>query len=307
EISGRYVELQETELTLFGQPVRLRVEDKRIRRRILTLDSGQHDTLTIRAECVDSAGLKALFRVTEVGPGPSFSELFGREIEKISAQDNSDLILPVMVRINKTSYKLKRPELVELAKQAGRTGLEIVSKSLEADDVDGRLAYVKKLHESFPNRRYIMDLLVDLESKFPRSNEIRGFLIGINCRKHRGQWMTYDEFKEFQGYTQHKGRWVSLPEKDFLETIERVRKRDVGLILRRRLDREYQILSTQGRVAIGMKAEEVHLALGFPDRVYRLRASGKEYTQWVYDSSYYYFVDELLVRTPDDDTEIRGN
>jgi len=70
------------------------------------------------------------------------------------------------------------------------------------------------------------------------------------------------------------------------------------LILRKRTEREYQLLAEKGVVEDGMRPEEVCLALGFPDRVERRLALQKEFDQWTYSGRYYYFYGGLLVLRP---------
>src|SRR5690606_27031546 len=145
-----------------------------------------------------------------------------------------------------------------------------------------------------------------LEERFPRADEIRAELIALGCRKFRGTWMTYEDFKRLQGFEEHRGRWLTRQEKDFVLSVEWwLRDERADLILRNRLDREYDLLAANGKTALGMNAEEVAQAIGFPDRVYRRLIQGRTFTQWVYDDRYLYFVDGQLFRAPEERAEIR--
>ena len=71
-----------------------------------------------------------------------------------------------------------------------------------------------------------------------------------------------------------------------------------ALLLRRRTDQEYVLLSERGRVEVGMTRKEVQRAIGFPDRVRRRAVADKEFDQWSYGEKYLYFYDGTLVEGP---------
>jgi hypothetical protein len=306
EISGKYSELQDTELGLVLFPASLRVEDDRLRREILSLETLQ-DTLVFHTEFVALEGSKPTFRVVQVSAGPSYAELARQELEGLKKRaPSADVILRFAQRILTLEQNLARSDLHPTALSALEHYVERRERDLPTDDVQGRLDALAAVEAAIEAREFIAQKLVDLERRFPQSTGVRAKLIALGSRKFRGEWMTYEEFKRGQGFENYRGRWVTPSEKDFLETIEAfVRVNKVDAILRHRLDREYQLLGTNGQVAIGMRFEEAAQALGFPDRVYRHEIQGRVFTQWIFEEQHYYFVDGTMFKTPTDDSWLR--
>ena len=302
--TGKYVELQDKKVGLFHCPVQFVVSSPGLQREILSVGS-LHDTVKIRAVYVGEKDQKRVFEVQEISPGPSCEVVILKELQMLEKRglDATGLLLSLVQRIYQTEVRFKKPKLRALARQASSSALRIKESELGPSDIPGRLLQVQKIHEVFPDRQNTMELLAGLEKEFPRSKEIKRALIQLDCRKFRGRWMTYQEFKRLQGFERYQNRWVTRREKEFLETVSRHLRSNEPPILRRLMKKEYKLLSERGETAIGMSREEVYTALGFSERVYRRviqRRSGKEITfdQWVYDDRFYYFLDELLIRQP---------
>ena len=298
EVVGRYVELHDREAVLFQSPARFVVEDPKLVGEILSLSS-VHDNLTVRAVCVSTDG-KLVFRVENVAAGENSDQVFEREIERYRSMnsDGVDLLFSLAKRIFLTEQDFDNPKLRRAARRACTTALKIRGTQLGPNDVNGRIEDIRKLYEVLPDRIFVMKLLVRLEKNFPAARQVPELLLEIGCRRFRGEWMPYDDFKNLQGYAQFKGRWVKKVEKELLSTIEAYNRRRDELILRRMTKREYKLLSGRGEVAVGMTRKEVYNALGFPDRVFRRVHNGKEFDQWVYEDQYYYFLDGELLDYP---------
>ena len=305
-VSGMYVELQDNEVALYKSPGRYRLNSSKRLREVLAVSSLQ-ETLRFQVVFLGIEDKELLFQVEAVEAGPSPEDLLEGEIETLERSElASELLLELAQRIRQTAKRFEMPELRGLSRKACARALEISETRLDPQDVTSRLAELRSVHEVLRDREFIMKRLSAMENRFPEADEIRAYLIGLDCRKFRGEWITYDQFKRQQGYTRYRKRWVTRVEKDFLETIEAFRKRRDPPILRRRLPREYELLASRGEAAIGMTRQEVHTAMGFPDRVFRWPIQGVDYDLWVFGDQYYYFLDELLLKTPEDDSEIRG-
>jgi hypothetical protein len=239
--------------------------------------------------------------VLDVAPGPTLEVLARGEAARLESLGPTGvpLLFAFAERMLATSEEFDREALAQLGYDTVKRAIALREQELDPSDVDGRLADIRTLRSVVNDKRFVMGLLVDLETRFPHFDVVREELLALDCRKYHGQWMTYGDFKSLQGFTRFHGQWVSHAEKDFVKTIDEYRKRrDAETILRRRLPREYEILSSRGETALGMTTKEVHAALGYPDRVYRHRGGGVAFTQWVYGDAYYYFAGDLLFHLP---------
>lgn len=306
DVTGRYVELQDNEVVLFEFPARFVIPHADLRRDVMVL-AGDGENLAFRTTCIRPGGSRPVFRVDAVSTAPSTREILEQDMATLEAlgPEHAWTLLDLARRIVATDKRFGEDGLDDLAWTACLRALLLRDSLHPPDDAESRLADVRRMHELFPDRKLALQVLAKLETRFPRSDGVRAMLIEIGCRKFRGRWMTQEEFRSLQGYEKHEGEWVSVRERALRETIEALLARRTAPILRRRLDREYHVLAGKGQVAVGMKPEEVYRALGFPDRVFRRRAGSREIDQWVYGDRYYFFLDNLLLKFPGNDSELR--
>ncbi len=145
-----------------------------------------------------------------------------------------------------------------------------------------------------------VELAAELEAKSADKAAAIEFLKGLNARRRSGKWLSYAQFKRKEGFVEQEGRWLSAHEKELLDAIERYRRdRQSVPVLRKRTDKEYQLLAEKGAIEEGMKLEEVATSLGFPDRVERRLFEGKEVDQWIYGNKCCYFYAGVLVLKPE--------
>jgi hypothetical protein len=87
-----------------------------------------------------------------------------------------------------------------------------------------------------------------------------------------------------------------------LDAVDRflAEKKSDLLLLRRRTEREYSLLSAAGKVEEGMTRKEVYAALGYPDEVKRRPLLDGEFDLWSYEGEdeYYFFFNGVLVQAP---------
>ncbi|MBN1441564.1 MAG: hypothetical protein JXA90_02595 [Planctomycetes bacterium] len=304
-ISGRYLELQDEEVLLFDCPARFLVTSTGIRRKVLEITATSAN-ITLSVRCTEPDARPPRFEILTVEPAPPTSRLLDRDIEAASARgpEHAALMFRLGARILRMAETFEEPEIVQLAKKACIRGLLLKDALRAPGDAAGRVADIREMFGVVPDRSLAMQALAQLETKYPEANEVREFLIELNCRKFRGAWMLYEDFKSQQGFERYGDKWLLPEEKDFLLTIAAYLKKKQEPILRRRLDQEYQLLSSRGEVAVGMRPREVFQALGYPDRVYRKKARDAEFDQWVFGDRYYYFVGDLLIKHPEDDSEL---
>lgn len=295
---ARYTGLQGKLVVFLGTAVRFQIEDADVRRAILNATINNAN-LAVEAVCAGTEPPTPLFTVEEVKSAPSDLEVFKRDIETLKSRgaEKAELLFSLANRIVETQEELKVDGLRQVARQACSEGLHILEAALGPGDVESRLRLVRRMYSIFPDRVFAMELLAILERKYPEHDPIREFLLSLNARKFRGRWMTYEEFKQSQGFVQHEGDWIHERERAFREEIAHFREsRRDDLILRNRLEEEYAMLANRGETARGMTAEEIHNALGYADRVYRKRVGEKDYDLWIYEDRRCYFCDGVLFK-----------
>lgn len=305
-IGGHYADLHDDELGIRNLRARLRISNDRLRREILEIEAA-NETMVLTIECVDPQGDRPVFRVVDARPGPSAEDLLEQDLLRLD-RDGSDAapILRLARRIVEVDRSLPESDFGALAREACERYLRRRDRELRPDDVETRLTELRELHHLLEDRKWTLGRLGELERRYPKADDIRVELIGLGCRKFRGEWMTYEDFKKLQGYEEYRGRWITRSERHFLKVVEswfQGGRNDT--ILRHRLDREYHLLATNGKTALGMQPEEVAQALGFPDRVFRHRVKERTFTQWTYDDRYYYFIDGQLFHSPEEESALR--
>jgi len=306
-IAGRYVELRDDEIVLFGCPVRLMAASREVRRAVLRL-SARHANLRLDAKRTSSQWESPVFEVQAVRPAPDSATLFAEETGRLAARPGAtgELLFGVALRARRQAEESGDERLTSSVHEACEAAFRVAERRLPPNDVASRVALVERSLKVSGDRRFAAKLLTDLDRRFPGTRGIRDKFKELRCRRFRGEWQLYEDFKRAQGYEEYHDHWVSLREKDFLETMVGAR-RSGQRIIRNRTDAEYRVLADRGEIAMGMKSEEVYHALGFPDRVYREILNDREYDQWVYSRQYCYFRDGLLVRvttrSPDGSSE----
>jgi hypothetical protein len=297
-VAGRYVEQHDDEIVLFESPLRFFTRSDEIRRDLLTL-AAVHSNLSLVVACVAEEANGRRFEILGSAAGPSDAVLFASATSRLMAggAKNAEDLLSLAVRMMKTREKWGDKGLQESARNTWLEGLRFLESQLAADDVDSRLKLVQKTLEALKDREFCIQLLAELEQRFPRHDPVREALLALDCRKYRGRWLTYEDFKKQQGYTQHNGRWIPGFEKSLLMAMESHQRKAGEDIDRPELEEEYLIKARRGEVTVGMKRKEVHTALGFAERVYRNSRGGKVYDLWVYRNRLVFFCEGLVFRS----------
>lgn len=304
-VVGKYVELLGEELRIDDSDIKLLVRRPELLQQILRYRS-HRDNLVLEGEIVQAQGQGAV-EVKTISLAPSDAEIFREELVKARKGPPEEVARRLLDLARRVSLRWKEheePEVGELAREIAAEALRAEEAILPADDLEARLDSVREVYGFLQDRGVAMERLIEIDSRFPDHPAVRSCLLALNCRKYEGDWVTFEEFKRREGFTLENGRWVSPREADLLATIRAFRKTDpVQLILRRRTEREYNLLAERGLVELGMQPQEVHTALGFPDRVERRVAGQKQVDQWIYGKEFYYFYDGLLVKKPEKDTK----
>jgi hypothetical protein len=301
-VSGSYLELLDDEVQLFGSPVTFMIRRPVPRRTLLAISAERRnvsfDAIRTKGTADGDVSEQLVFEVIRVAAAPESKILFASEIEhlKTGGAANSDLLFLIAERAIKTAVRFKEPELKRLASRACVEAIRLQDASLDSADAVSRLTLANRSHDITADTRLTVELLADLDARFPQHDPIRQRLHALKSRRFRGRWMTYDEFKSLQGFEKHGTVWVSSREKDFLETIFLLQTGEQDLIIRRRTAAEYGVIASRGEAASGMHLEEVFQAFGYADRVYHRQVAGKTYKQWVYDERYCYFENGKLRR-----------
>jgi hypothetical protein len=152
------------------------------------------------------------------------------------------------------------------------------------------------MHRGLKDPDAVLDALLRVNARFPGNPKVEGFLQELNARRYKGSWVKYEDFKTKEGLVFHAGAWMTPREKHLTESLD-VFKRvyEPNVVLRKRTDRDYRLMSEKGLIEVGMRPEEVVLARGFPERVERRSLDQKEFDQWTYGAKYCYFYGGVLV------------
>jgi hypothetical protein len=298
EITGKYKELVGRELYLLECPLPLLLQKEEFLQQLLRFKS-HRDNLKVTGTVVkQEAGLAV--EVTQLEAAPGDLEIFTAELETLkgaAGKEDSRKLLSLLKRVLASYEGAREQGLLELAHKVGKAGVR--SASAGSGDPEQETRLIREVYELLGDRDFAMESLLSVEKRFPAQSGVRELLGELGCRRYKGQWVSYEKFKEMEGFISSDGQWLKPREKDFIETVREFTKRNqTDLILRKRTEREYRLLAEKGLVEDGMKPEEVYLALGFPDRVERRLHEQKEFDQWIYGDKYYYFYAGLLVKTP---------
>jgi hypothetical protein len=295
-VTGKYKELVDQELLLFDCAVPFLLKRKDLFRKVLEFRS-HRDNLTLTGQAIEGEVGTAI-EVDSLEAAPSDLEVFTEEASAITTTgaDKGRALCKLAKRVLTAHERYRDPDLLPLGKQFFTEGIDLLETKLEVAALDAHLAVIKEFHAILRDRALAIEVLGRLNVKFSKNEKVERFLRDLNCRPYRGQWVTYEQFKEFEGLVLHEGKWVQPREKHMTEALEIYRKiYEPDAVIRKRTDREYERLAEKGSVDIGMKPEEVCGALGFPDRVERRSLEQKEFDQWSYGDKYYYFHGGVLV------------
>lgn len=301
KVTGKYKDLVDEELSLFDAQVPLLLRKLELLKKILDYRS-QHDNLTFSGTVVEVDGGVAI-EVEALSQAPGDLEIFTREAEMISkdAADGGRGLHALARRVLTAHVRFKDQELLPLAQRLYSESLKEMEVELRAEDVSGQVNLIREMHRGLRDRELTLEALLRLNGKFPGNPKVEAFLQELNSRKYKGRWVRYEELKEKEGLVFHDGVWMQPREKHLLESFE-VFKRlyEPNVVLRKRTDRDYRLLSEKGLVEVGMNPQEVILALGFPERVDRRSYEQKEFDQWSYGGKYCYLYGGVLVLKSED-------
>lgn len=298
-LTARYTGIHGKGVVFLGTAARFEVRSPDVRRTVLdlTIDA---ENLTVEAVYASSVDSRPVFVVERVTAASSDEEVLEEAIRLLKSRGrrSGELLFRLANRISQTEEVTENEELHSLARRACSEGIDLLDENWPPDDAASRLKLIQNMYSIFPDRVFAMEQLAGLEKRFPRHAPIREFLLSLNCRKFQGKWMTYEEFKEGQGFVHDEKRgWLKRGELDFLLAVEEFQKSNTAdLVLRNRLEEEYILLANKGETAVGMTAEEIHNARGYAERVYRKVIAGHDFDQWVYEDRYCYFYDGILFK-----------
>jgi hypothetical protein len=300
-VTGKYKDLVDQELSLFDAEVPLLLKRSDLLKKILDYRS-QHDNLTFAGTVVEVEQGVAI-EVESLSQAPGDLEIFTREAEAIpsDAADGGQQLHALARRVLAAHIRFKEPEILPLARQLYSESLKRKEAGLKASDVSGHVTLIREMHRGLRDPNLTLEALLRLNARFPGDSRVESFLRELDSRKYKGRWVRYEEFKEKEGLVFHDGTWMHPREKHLLESLD-VFKRlyEPNLILRKRTDRDYRLMTEKGVVEAGMTAQEVVLALGFPERVERRSFEQKEFDQWSYEGKYCYLYGGVLVLKSED-------
>lgn len=296
KVRGKYRELLDKELRLFGSKVHFLIGSSDLRRRALQF-TARRDNLVVVGRLQGEGGATEVV-VESLNLGASdVEELTGRleGLEETGKGGEAECLAALADLAER--YELEASAaLLPIGGRFFRLALGKADSSLSAERAQLLLGALQNLHARVRAPDLTVELANLLLERAPAKSAIEDWLREIGCRRLEGKWLSYGGFKQAEGFVFRDGAWIPPREKSFLDRLERFREQKVAEgIHRRRTDREYQILADRGNTEEGMKPEEVTIAIGYPDRVERKSLAGKEVDQWVYGEKYYYFIGGVLV------------
>ena len=302
ELIGKYKELIDEQLHLFDCTLVFHVKSDEHFQALLNL-TAKKDNLLIAGTVFPTDNILTV-SVDRLEQGPDDYSILEARLQKITEQTSDDQrtrLYKLALRALKTRNREDDARLRSLAHEAFGITLGGGNDRLSCDEVRQRLALIRKMHRVVEDATFTRNLLVDLLKRTDNPQPVEDYLTEIDCRPHRDQWITYQEFKRLEGLVDYESKWISIRDQHHIATLRdfSVESNEALQLLRARTEEEYILLADEGDVEIGMLREEVALALGFPTYVLRLPRSGKEFDQWSYSKKYYYFFDGILVHVAD--------
>lgn len=305
-VSGKYEERIDNQLTLIECEVPFLLPATPLAPMLRDL-TARKDNLTLTGVVVMEPGGDLAIKVTAIERAPSDLDAFTSEAERLlepagalEPAARAERLLALARRIFLHQREFEEEELEPLVQRTLEASYAAYGEA-SAEEPGPQLRLALELRSLGVSREATLPFALDLGRRFPRHPEVEKLLLELGCRRYRGRWVPYEEFKQLEGFVLHEGRWLTSAEKhlaDATRTLLADGKANL-LLLRQRTERQYEFLAREGRTETGMTREEVQAALGFPDRVRRTRLLGGELDQWDYDGAYYYFLSGTLVLAPE--------
>ncbi len=298
-VTGKYRELIDDQLHLFDCDLTFTLE--KAHQQALLDFTPKKDNLTLEGRIERSIDGIAV-RVDRLARAPGDLELFTHELDgmlEAMPRPAPPRFIDLGRRIAEARSAGGDERLLTLSRKAFTAAVETLSA--DADALTETLAVVDRIYTLSQDSALCRDLVQKIASSHGGDPALVSRLERWGCREYRGRWVTREEHRELEGFVLHDGEWMSPRERHYTEALRifSSKNRDAVALLRNRTEREYRSLAEKRSVVVGMNRQEVCLALGFPEFVYRKAHEGDEFDQWVYgESRYYYFFDGVLVFQP---------
>jgi hypothetical protein len=306
-ITGKYQELINREIRLYGIEARLLLGHPNLGRQLLEFKA-QKDNLTLLGRFQDRGGGEGeeegdlpLFEVERIKPAPPDAELYQKKLQDLLQEPgrSPEGLLELLEEIAGALRRFGDPGLPAVAKRAAKEAHALAEALLPGEDAGGRLEVIRRVHAALEDQDLTVELLRAQVKRFPGHAPTLDLLRALKCTQMGGEWLTYPDFKRRLGFVWRRERWVKPARKELLDTVEALQALNhTNLILRHRTDREYKVLARGGKVEKGMSREELTEALGFPDRVERELREGMEVDQWVYGERRVYLLNGQVAAAP---------
>jgi len=298
-VIGKYKERIDAELYLFDCPVPFLLTTRKLSRDVLEFTPTQ-DNLELRGTVVEHHGEPAI-KVERIEKGLDDVSMFRRCLERVqdSEEPKAEPLFLLAKQLAVYHSRQDNAEILAFTKQV----LDLAYSALVAkkpNDAQAQLGFAQRVDDLLGNREVTTRFLLQIGTKFDKDVAVKAMLKNFRCRKYGGRWVTYEDFKVAEGLVFHRDSWMLPAEKHLLVALEAFLRRGESslLLLRKRTEREYEIMASSGRAEPGMNRREIHAALGFPDNVRRKGSDGREFDQWSYDQQHYYFFNGILVQAP---------
>jgi hypothetical protein len=307
-ITGKYKELINRELRLSDVEVRFIIKREQNARQLFDLKP-ERDNITLLGsfsapkETGEGPESVPVFEVEAIKSAPSDAEFFEEKLKTILSDPNSqkEKLWQLAREITQCLKRFEDAALKPIARRALGEAFAVSQGTLEPNDADGRLALIREIHTLLGDAELTVEFLKTQARKFPSHAPTSGLLSELGCRRVRGEWLSYQEFKRKLGFVIRGDRWVKPSRKEFLDLVQELTSDKEGFanqILRFRTEREYLLLAQSGKVEKGMTRQELAEALGLPDHVERLSAEKLEVDQWSYGERRVYLLNGQVVATP---------
>jgi len=301
-VVGKYKERINEEVTLYDCAIVFVVEDPALSRQLLEIKA-KRDNLVLTGRVAQAKNLDRIVEVDTLSRGLSDRETFQEEFVEIRSRDDVAALLELAGRVKQTHRAHGDAAILTLAREILRRAFRVVGKTAAGSEASSALVFARRVRELLgPDDDLGIEILLDLGNRFADDANVRTYLKESNCRRYQNRWMTYAQFKTAEGLVFHKGQWHTATEKAVLDAVDRflAEKKSDLLLLRRRTEREYSLLSAAGKVEEGMTRKEVYAALGYPDEVKRRPLLDGEFDLWSYEGEdeYYFFFNGVLVQAP---------
>lgn len=295
-VTGKYKELLDGDLILYGTSTRFLLRAPDLKRRVLEF-TAKRDNLKVEGQLLLEEGERAV-EVLEIQAAPDDPGLFSDEADKLRqlAAIPPNVASGLLDRALSAYELMEQVKLLPVIRQIFELRLGDSSRRLEPAETKKWVKFLAELPPGSGDMELTLSLANVLLARSQAPAPVEELLRSRGCRRHGGTWYSHAAYKQKEGLVEHEGRWITPREKSLLDTIERLKiNSPEDQILRRRTEPEYRVLAEKGTIEAGMKPEEVALGLGFPDRVERRSFGGKELDQWCYTERICYFYNGVLL------------